>query len=122
MPPRKAKATPKKHARVDSTPPLSETSQTISKKRKIDWATIDETQLFEGFELKPIKIKTANKKQKTGQQATPSLESYRDAPLGADIVQKNPFPEGELSETHYIVTPTAEWESTSRYRKFTSKS
>jgi hypothetical protein len=125
MPPRKSKAILKNVPAA--TTPDTDTPGTSTKKRKVDWATIDEPKPFQGFKLKAVKAKTpkkaiqANKKQKTGKPSDGETERYRDAPLGADIVQKNPFPESELSETRYQVQPTAEWESTLRYRKFTSK-
>jgi hypothetical protein len=102
-------------------------SSATRKKRKVNWATIDKGGPFEGFKLKAAKMKTpkkstlAYKKQKTAKSANADTESWRDGPLDADIVQKNPFPESELSETHFSVEPMAEWESTQRYRKFTSK-
>jgi hypothetical protein len=128
MPPNKTKATSKK-APAPATPDTKtpKTPKTATKKRKVDWATIDDKELFQGFTVKPVKSakskKTpqAKKKLRTGKSQDGEGEGYRDAPLDAQIVQKNPFPESELSETHYLVDPATEWESTSRYRKFTSK-
>jgi hypothetical protein len=126
MPARKARATPKKapgSATLEASIP-----NTASKKRKIDWSTIDEQKKpFDGFKLtavktKPARSNQASKKQKTSKPATGVAEGYRDAPLDADIVQRNPFAESDLSQTHYKVTPAVLWESTLRYRKFTSKS
>jgi hypothetical protein len=131
MPPRKAKAAPKRALKdkslTASVPSDIATPNTISKKRKIDWATIDDENTFPGFTLHPAKIKTpkTSKKQKSRKStdgkppAGDAGEYYKDAPLDADIVQKNPFVDSQLSETHYVVKPTAEWESTLRYRKFT---
>lgn len=135
----KAKATPKEVPQVatpetetpdtevpDIEAPALATPTTATRKRKVDWATIDERKPFRGFTLKAAKAKTPkksarrDKKQKTA-STTNGETGYRDAPLGADIVQQNPFQGGELSETHYQVKPVAEWESTQRYRKFTSK-
>ena len=125
----RAKATPK------WTPGMPDTSNTETpdpelngKKRKIDWATIDDQSHFEGFTLVPTKPNKAPKKstpvpkkQKTGRPSSAEVQSYKDAPLDADIAQKNPFPAGKLSDTYYKVEPALEWESTQRYRKFTSK-
>lgn len=122
-PPKSKKSTPRKPARSDSLP-QSEGSLPVSKKRKIDWATIDDDQPFQGFELKSIKSKSVQpaKRHKSGEPSDVSNDGYKDAPLDADIVQKNPYPDADLSDTHYLVEPRAEWESTLRYRKFTSKS
>jgi hypothetical protein len=123
MPARKRKATAERA--VEGASSHTPTPTTGSKKRQIDWKTIDEPKPFGGFTLQPVKVKQpkkvgqAKKKQKTSEGAT---EGYRDAPLDADIVQKNPFDEGDLSQTHYSVKPAAVWESTQRYRRFTSKS
>lgn len=109
----------------------SASSITSTKKRKVDWSKIDQEKIFEGFTLhavKPAKTKTSRnstpstKKHKSGKAGTVESETYNDAPMDADIVQKNPFEDGELRETHYKVQPSLEWESTSRYRRFTSKS
>jgi hypothetical protein len=124
MPPRASKVTPKKAAGKNTS-----TQDTTSNKRKIDWATIDESEPFPGFKVKRVAAKVpnttpqanANKKRKTGKQSSARSDHYTDAPLDAEIVQRNPFPESDLSETHYVVEPKAEWESASRYRKFTSK-
>ncbi|KAF2026039.1 hypothetical protein EK21DRAFT_37599, partial [Setomelanomma holmii] len=92
------------------------------KKRKIDWSTIDDGKPFEGFKLKAVTGKTstqAAKKQKTTKPAIGDTEDWKAAPLVGEITQANPFPESELSETHFTVMPTPEWESTGRYRKFT---
>lgn len=112
----------------DTATPENETPEPSSKKRKIDWANIDDT-VFPGFELVPVKVNKISKKsaatpkeQKAGRTDKGEAESYnKDAPLDADITQRNPFPDSELSDTHYQVKPSAEWESTQRYRKFTSE-
>jgi hypothetical protein len=126
MPPRKSVVTPKKTP--ESAIPEVAAAETASKKRKIDWSAVDEQKTpFAGFTLRSVKIKAtkgssqAGKKQKTNKPTEGLPVAYRDAPLDADIVQKNPFAEGEMSQTHYIVKPAAYWESTLRYRKFTSK-
>jgi hypothetical protein len=113
----------------ESVTPKAAAASTASKKRKIDWSTIDEQKIpFTGFTLQNVKVKAtkgssqAGKKQKTSKPTEGLSEAYRDAPLDADIVQKNPFVEGDMSQTHYVVKPAAHWESTLRYRKFTSKS
>jgi hypothetical protein len=106
-----------------ATTSANDTPGTSTKKRKVDWATIDEPKPFQGFKLKAVTAKIpkkADKKQKTGKPSDGERKRYRDA-LGVDIVQKNPFLESDLSETRYQVQPTAEWESTVRYRGFTSK-
>ncbi|KAH5052278.1 hypothetical protein HBI24_160120 [Parastagonospora nodorum] len=134
MPPRKSMV-PSSKRRLESESESVDRSVTsdiatpdpASKKRKIDWATIDQKKVFPGFKLYPAKIKTpkANRKQKMrkstgGIPTTGDTGGYnKDDPLDADIVQKNPFSESQLSETHYVVRPAAEWESTQRYRKFT---
>ncbi|KAH7408139.1 hypothetical protein DE146DRAFT_606612 [Phaeosphaeria sp. MPI-PUGE-AT-0046c] len=116
MPPRKATA----NAPSDTTTP-----STISTKRKIDWSTIDEPDVFEGFTLTAV---TSNKRRKTVQSQTKEtsgttndagIPGYGEAPLSANIVQSNPFPEAALSQSHYAVEPAHVWESTKRYRKFT---
>lgn len=105
-------------------PPKRKREDTSSNTRRIDWATIDDKHSFPGFTLKALRTKTTKsptqpkKKQKTDTSAD-TTASYKDAPLDAEIVQPNPFPGAELSETHYQVEPVAEWESTQRYRKFT---
>lgn len=136
MPPKaitgKAKATPKRKASEATTPdvetPGAETPDANTKKRKVDWATIDDKKPFAGFKLVPPtktkagkKTKPSRKKQKTGNSAG-AADRWKDAPMGANIVQENPYSEGVLSETHYQVKPALEWESTNRYRRFTSKS
>ncbi|KAH7076374.1 hypothetical protein BKA63DRAFT_281377 [Paraphoma chrysanthemicola] len=120
MAPRKSKSTPRLD--MEATKYDSDVSSATSKKRKIDWATIDNGTAFKGFTLNPVKIKTpksaaqAQKKQKI---ANGDAGSGKSMPLSAEIVQQNPFPGSELSETHFTVQPIAEWESTQRYRKFT---
>ncbi|KAF2831080.1 hypothetical protein CC86DRAFT_366554 [Ophiobolus disseminans] len=124
MPPRTnkgtARPTPKKTP--ETATPEIDTPDTTSKKRKVDWATIDDKKPFGGFKLEAVKIRApkksspSHKKQRTGKSS--SVE-YKEAPLDAEIVTKNPFSESELSETHYNVKPPLEWESTLRYRKFT---
>lgn len=127
MPPRASKATPKKSAKINaSTPPAT------SNKRKIDWATIDDTEPFPGFTIQLLKAKApakpptktpqanTNKKRKTGSQSSGTVDNY-DAPLDAQAVSLNPFPESDLSDLHYVIEPKDEWESAMRYRKFTSK-
>jgi hypothetical protein len=91
-----------------------------NKKRKIDWSTVDD---FEGFQVKNANVK-ANKKQKTVTQASEAHHNLpaQNAPLTADVVQPNPFPEAELSAIHMNIEPAHYWEATNRYRKFTSKS
>lgn len=125
MPP-KSKAKPALKKAPDAATPDTETPDKTSKKRKVDWATIDDKKPFQGFRLEALKTKSrsspAHKKQRTERPVIGALETYKDAPLDADIVQKNPFTGSELSETHYKVKPALEWESTQRYRKFTSKS
>jgi hypothetical protein len=122
MAPRKRKATADGSA--EGAPSDTSTPTTASKSQQIDWKTIDHPKQFGGFTLGPAKVKQskksgqAKKKQKTSEGET---EGYRNAPLDADIVQKNPFSEGDLSQTHYSVKPAAHWESTQRYRKFTSE-
>lgn len=123
----KTKAAPKKTPEIAT--PENNTPESSSKKRKVDWAAIDDS-TFDGFTLVSVKTtKTSRKsaptpkKQKSAKSEDGETESYnKDAPLDADITQKNPFPNSELSETHYQVEPSAEWESTQRYRKFTSES
>ncbi|KAF1912633.1 hypothetical protein BDU57DRAFT_583096 [Ampelomyces quisqualis] len=125
MPPRisKTPSKPAKHADSNAVSP-----GITSKKRKIDWATIDETPLLEkGFTLKPVASKPTrtpskrrkNKRQKLDKAAGLDREGYKDAPMNADIVQRNPYAECELSQTHYRVQPARVWEETQRYRKFT---
>jgi hypothetical protein len=89
------------------------------KKRKIDWSTVED---FDGFQVKSASVKKARKKQKTGAQASEVHYPGRDVPLKAEIVQANPFPGAELSAVHMKIEPAQYWESTNRYKKFTSKS
>lgn len=133
MPPRKSMEPPSKR-RLDSESDSVDqsvtsdvaTPETASKKRKVDWATIDKKNIFPGFQLRPAKIKTPKAKKQKTRKSTGSKPACADAggynkddPLDADIVQKNPFSDSQLSETHYVVRPALEWESTQRYRKFT---
>ena len=125
--PRRSKAADETPATADpAPPPRSATSNSAGKKRKIDWSTVDD---FDGFTLTSVSVKTqkksskpASKKQRTGAQASGS-RNYpgQDAPLDANVDQPNPFPEADLSEVHMKVAPVLYWESTNRYRKFTSK-
>jgi hypothetical protein len=125
---RKSKTPGKSAEHADSN---AATPSAASKKRKIDWTTIDETPLFKnGFTLKsaasiPAKKSSKgrkSKKQKVDEAAEVETEVYKNAPMDANIVQKNPYAECELSQTHYKVQPAKVWEETQRYRKFTSKS
>lgn len=127
MPPAPKAAEPKK--RPQTTAPGAE--GTTAKKRKVNWATIDDEGTFEGFEVRIVKPGQARKskgdspapkKQKTGKAGSAETDPYKDAPLDAQSVQKNPFEAGPLGDAHYKVKPEREWESTQRYRKFTSKS
>lgn len=128
-----SKSAPHKEAPRTATPG-SDAPTENGKKRKVDWATIDDTDHFKGFELKAVKraskgtqsqtpknTSPAHKKQKIGNAASVEREEYRAAPTTAEILQSNPFPDSQLSDTHYKVEPALEWESTQRYRKFTSK-
>ncbi len=97
-----------------------------SKKQKIDWATIDDTG-FDGFVVKSIAVKALKssgrpptKKQKNGSVHS-ATNTYKNASFNARLSQKNPFEETELSEVHCKIEPAAEWESTQRYRRFTSE-
>lgn len=125
---RKLKAATQKPASSKTSPKNKTTTSdtSASLKRKVDWATIDKNGEFEGFRIEAVRPKTmkqppktSNKKQKTN--ASGASANYKDAPLGADLVQENPFTETELSEVHCKVEPALEWESTNRYRKFTSE-
>lgn len=125
MPPRKAQKTSRK-ATLDALP-NSTAQSAASQKRKIDWSTIDEQEPFKGFTLSAA---TSNKRRKVGQSQAKAkavtthdadVLGYSAAPLSADIVQPNPFPEVDLSQAHYLIEPARIWESTKRYRKFTSK-
>jgi hypothetical protein len=110
---RKSKAADEKPAHTE--PPSD------GKKRKIDWSTVDD---FQGFTIKSTRVKAASKKQKTATEADGTQHNLpaQNAPLTADVFQANPFPETELSAVHMKIEPANFWESTSRYRKFTSKS
>ncbi|KAH8733074.1 hypothetical protein GQ44DRAFT_601970 [Phaeosphaeriaceae sp. PMI808] len=123
MPRLKGKRAPPKKA--DSAASITQNPNKTAVKRKIDWATIDDPKPFGGFSVKAMKVKTskqpseANKKQKGEKSTQGERKAYMNEPLHANIVQKNPFPESDLSETNYAVTPPTIWESTSRYRRFT---
>jgi hypothetical protein len=122
----KARATPKKIAETHASLHGSTTPEPSSKKRKVDWSTIDQDKTFNGFALNLVRPKASkkaqpSKKQKTIHDNGRATENYKDAPLDANIVQTNPFSESDISNTHYAVEPAAAWESTNRYRKFTSK-
>lgn len=87
---------------------MTDTPESHKRKReRVDWSSIDQKGTFHGFELKPLK---ASKKRR----------SMKDLRL-PHIVQPNVFDGCNLSETQFTVTPPLEWDSTGRYKKFTSK-
>ncbi|KAF1946362.1 hypothetical protein EJ02DRAFT_430956 [Clathrospora elynae] len=118
---RKSKTADGKPNPTDALSEKKSSMQTSEKKRKIDWATCEE---FGGFEVKSVNVGTSrkavasSKKQKAGTE-TKNNYTGRDAPMEADVVQPNPFPEADLSVVHMKIKPALEWESTNRYRKFT---
>lgn len=125
MSPRTASTSPDEQA--DTTPTAAATPAAVSKKRRIDWETIDEPELFEGFTVKFVTSKKRRKSGRARNQNEPTLmdvadmRGYKKGSLSADIFQANPFPEAPLSAARYTVEPAHIWESTQRYRRFTSK-
>lgn len=128
---RKRKASESTPASNDASPLPSTSPNTSTKKHrpKIDWGAIDENGGFGGFTVKTVTGKKvvkptgrpSLKKQRSNDDSpTARKESYKDAPMGADVRQPNPYLETKLSEVYVKVEPQAEWESTQRYRKFTS--
>ncbi|EUC50953.1 hypothetical protein COCMIDRAFT_80648 [Bipolaris oryzae ATCC 44560] len=96
----------------------------VSKKQKVDWSAIDD---FKGFTImaantKPHNKSLVTKNNKTGAEVKTPKYPGQDAPLNANVVQQNPFPEVKLSTVHVKISPALHWESTTRYRKFTINS
>ncbi|USP77004.1 hypothetical protein yc1106_04278 [Curvularia clavata] len=98
----------------------------VAKKPKLDWSTIQD---FHGFTVTAVNAKAQKKlrnaaanKHKTATPGKPPKYPGQDAPLDANVVQSNPFPQTELSPVHVKISPALHWESTSRYRKFTINS
>lgn len=125
---RKRKATELKPSTSDASAQSTTSSVVIDNHDEVDWSTIDQRGGFDGFTLKAVKLrprkesaKLAHKKQKTSTTSSRRSSSYRDAPLDADVSQENPYPETDLSEIYCKIEPVREWESTQRYRKFTSE-
>lgn len=94
-----------------------------AKKPRIDWSTIED---FYGFTVTAATAKAQKKLRhaaanthKTQTPGKPPKYPGQDAPLGANVVQSNPFPQTDLSQVHVKISPVLHWESTSRYRKFT---
>ncbi|KAH7399648.1 hypothetical protein BKA66DRAFT_452279 [Pyrenochaeta sp. MPI-SDFR-AT-0127] len=101
-------------------------AKSANRKRKFDWSTIDDSKEFKGFKLKAITPKDqrkpdkpSKKKRKLGAQAEGAADDSKDAPMSAEITQKNPFKETTLSDIHCRVMPVRMWEGTHRYRRFT---
>ncbi|RMZ66771.1 ebs-bah-phd domain-containing [Pyrenophora seminiperda CCB06] len=102
-----------------ATPPRDNGNIAAAKKQKIDWSTIDN---FEGFTVSSVSVRPQKQTSNPATKKSKSnIEKYpgQDAPLDANVVQPNPFPETDLSEIHVRISPAAYWESTNRYRKFT---
>jgi len=116
---RKRKASEDAPVHADATPPTHNNSTATAKKQKINWSTIDN---FEGFTISSVGVRTQKQASKhAAKKSRANAEKYpgQDAPLDADVVQPNPFPETDLSDVHVKISPADYWESTSRYRKFT---
>ncbi|EFQ91275.1 hypothetical protein PTNB73_09664 [Pyrenophora teres f. teres] len=122
---RKRKASDDASVHAHATPPAETNSSNnnkfaIIKKQKIDWSTLEN---FDGFTISSVGLNTPKQASKLGGKK--SKRNYggaypsQDAPLDADVVQPNPFPDTDLSEVHVKIAPAIYWESTSRYRKFT---
>ncbi|RAR06797.1 ebs-bah-phd domain-containing protein [Stemphylium lycopersici] len=123
---RKRKSADESPAQDGLAPSPDSAKKRVAKKRKIDWSAIDE---FEGFTISPVNVKTpkkpsktVGKKQRTSVVGTNINYPGQDAPLDADVIQPNPYPEAELSEVHVKISPALYWESTNRYRRFTINS
>lgn len=113
-----------KHASRDAPPtktnPLNNPGNS---KRKMDWDSIDENKAFKGFTLKAVAPRRpSNKRQKTGAGARGATGSEKDASRIAEINEENPYKETKLNTIHCQVVPARLWESTDRFRSFTSKS
>jgi hypothetical protein len=86
---------------------------------ELDWEAFDKK--YDGFKVKTAMPK-ATQKQTVEQPSKRQADAeYDNGPMSADVIQKNPYSERSISKTHYAVTPAAEWESTMRFRKCTSK-
>jgi len=84
-----------------------------TKRKRFDWTNAE----FGGFALKPVKI---SKKRKSSGDVRATKKPGNQAVTGdADILQEDVFGAG-LSATQFRVSPEPEWESTARYRRFTS--
>ncbi|KAF7674910.1 hypothetical protein GT037_006673 [Alternaria burnsii] len=121
---RKRKVVDEKSAHTGSTPSASDATNPSTKKRKIDWSTVDS---FPGFKVIGVDTKA---RKKPGQASTTQEKRNADnwehhkypghlMPLDADIVQPNPFQGAPLGDLHVKISPARYWESTNRYRKFT---
>ncbi|KAA8616886.1 ebs-bah-phd domain-containing protein [Pyrenophora tritici-repentis] len=110
---RKRKASDDAPVHAHTTPPTDNKFAT-TKKQKIEWDKVDN---FEGFTISSVGLNAPKqgKKSKRNYGAYPG----QDAPLDAEVVQPNPFPDTDLSEVHVKISPAIYWENTSRYRKFT---
>ena len=96
---------------VENPDPTEKTSTPRGTKRKrFDWSNLD----FGGFELKPAKTTKRPRSSGNG-RANKKSKQLADA----DIVQDDVFDAG-LSTTECRVSPSIAWESTTRYRRFTS--
>ena len=118
---RKRKAADDVPVHADPTHPSKDIKLAATKKQKIDWSTVDN---FEGFTITSVGCRTQKQASNPAGKQPKSNTGIPDqnAPLDADVVQPNPFPETELSEVHVKISPAIYWESTSRYRKFTINS
>jgi hypothetical protein len=117
----------RKRKAIDApTAPSDGAKPPVAKRQKVDWSAIED---FQGFTIKPANTKSqkkpgnaAAKSLKPGTEARNPKYPGQDAPLDADVIQSNPFPEAQLSTVHVKISPALHWESTTRYRKFTINS
>jgi hypothetical protein len=122
LPAPNASAMPTSEATVKNVLSTDETdggsAKTMTKKRKVHWATIDDKELFRGFTVKQIQSAKAKRTHRKEQCKRTQTKEQRERKPNAYVVQRYPFDE---SETLYQVNPAAEWKKLTRYRKFTSK-
>jgi hypothetical protein len=91
------------------------------KKQEKDWSAV---KTIIDFNIKCSSTQQISKAQSTSSQVNGKRYNLvvNNAPLDAEFVQLNPFPEVELSAVHTEISPPDYWESMKRYMKLTSKS
>ena len=86
---------------------------------EVDWEAFDNK--HEGFKVETATPEAAHRQTVEQPSRRQTDAEYDNGSTSAKVVQKNPYSESSISKTHYAVTPAAEWESTMRFRKCTSK-